>query len=211
MRAPLALAAGLALAPAAAYADRYEATLTATVHGGMARVGAPGAAAETAPAFGGAVRLAHAWRNSVAWDVGIAGAVTQPATFRDAEATVNGRTVTGDATRRTATIAPQLGAELRWGLRRQPFVRAALGPQLRYQSAADVDIYPAALPAGWSLDAIASLGVGVDLRVGRRNIVGLALQLDHGQPVAGGAPVDILGLTVRVGRAWYPRWWAPSW
>lgn len=210
MRSRIA-ALALALAPAPAAADRFEAAVIIEAHGGMARVGAPSADAETTAAFGGALRLAHAWSNTITWDVGVAATLTQPATFRDVDTTVDGRPVSGDATRHTAAIAPQLGAELRWRRRQQPFLRLAIGPQLRHQSAATIDTYPGALPAGWSLDAVATLGVGLDLRIGRGQIIGLALQVDHAQSIGGEPPVDTLGLTVRVGRAWYPRWWSPSW
>lgn len=214
MRAAACLVAACAttsLGATTASADRYEATVRIEAHGGMARVGAPGAAPATAPAVGAALRLGHAWTNTTTWDLGLAGAVTQPASFRDVDTAVDGRPVTGDTSRRTIALAPQLGAELRWRRRQQPFVRLALGPQLRYQTAATIDSYPDALPAGWSLDAVVSVGVGVDLRLGRGQLLGLAVQLDHAQALGDEPPVDTLGVSLRIGRAWYPRWWSPSW
>ena len=198
----------------AARADRYEATLSGAASAGLARIGQRsdgGDATATAPAFGASLRVAHAWRDQLAWDLQVGGTLTQPATFDDVMMTINTRPEQGDVTRRTITGAFQLGAELRLGARWIPTVRLGLGPQLRHQSGSDLGVIVDAIPAATSLDVLASVGVGVDLRLGPHLLVGLALQLDHTQGVTGDGALDVIGLTVRVSRAWYPRIWAPEW
>jgi hypothetical protein len=204
------LALALVCAPLPARADRYEATVTGDLHGGVARIGETGAAAAVVPAFGASVRLSHAWRDQLAWDVQLAGTLTQPATFKDAAMTVEGRPQVGDVTRRTTTVAAQLGAELRLGWTWVPTVRLALGPQVRHRGASDLGIFPDAVPAAVSLDGVASLGLGLDVRLGRRRVIGIALQVDHAQPLGDAASHDVLSVTLRLGHAWYPRWWAPA-
>jgi len=68
-------------APAAS-ADRYEASLALEAGGGVARVGERGTQAQQVPAFDVGGRLTHAWSNTLAWDVTLAGTLTQPATKR---------------------------------------------------------------------------------------------------------------------------------
>lgn len=209
-RRALALVA-LAIAPAVAHADRYEASLAAEVHGGVARIGERGTAAELVPAFGVGGRVTHAWSNALAWDVALDATVTQPATFPDAEAEVDGRSTRGPATRRTTTASAAVGAELRLGVRVIPTVRLGLGPQLRYRTGSDLGTAIDAIAPSLTLDAVVSFGLGLDLRLGRHRVVGLAAQLDHAQPLGDGAPHDVIALTVRFSSYWYPRWWAPSW
>ena len=201
-------------APSAAQADRYEATLSGAASAGLARLGQisdGGDITATAPAFGASLRVAHAWRNRLAWDLQLGGTLTQPATFDDVMMVVDGRPEQGAVTRRAVTAAFQLGAELRLGARWIPTVRLGVGPQLRHQSASDLGVLADVIPAESSLDALVSLGVGVDVRLGPHLLVGFALQLDHTQGVTGDGTLDVIGLTVRVSRAWYPRVWAPEW
>lgn len=201
-------------APSAAQADRYEATLSGAASAGLARLGQisdGGDITATAPAFGASLRVAHAWRNRLAWDLQLGGTLTQPATFDDVMMVVDGRPEQGAVTRRAVTAAFQLGAELRLGARWIPTVRLGVGPQLRHQSASDLGVLADVIPAESSLDALVSLGVGVDVRLGPHLLVGFALQLDHTQGVTGDGALDVIGLTARVSRAWYPRVWAPEW
>ncbi len=183
MRArPLCVTVAAVLASTtAARADRYEATLSGSASAGLARMGQSsdgGDATATAPAFGASLRVAHAGRVRLAWDLQLGGTLTQPATCDDVMMVVDGRPEQGAVTRRAVTAAFQLGAELRLGARWIPTVR---------------------------------LGVGVDVRLGPHLLVGFALQLDHTQGVTGDGTLDVIGLTVRVSRAWYPRVWAPEW
>lgn len=212
-RARLTVAAlVLAATPAQARADRYEASIAGELRAGLARVGEQGApATASVPSLGVAGRLTHAWHNSLAWDVQLGAALTQPATFPDAAVLVGGRPEMGAVTRRAITADAQLGAELRFGARVIPTVRLGLGPQLRYRTASDLGALPDVLPAETSLDALVSVAVGVDLRVGRHLVIGAAVQLDHAQPLGDAPAHDVIGVTVRVSDFFYPRWWSPSW
>ncbi|MEZ4400006.1 MAG: hypothetical protein R3B06_08305 [Kofleriaceae bacterium] len=204
----VALVVGATAAPA--HADRYEATLSGGLHGGLARVAQAGAAAVTVPTFGGSLRLAHAWRNELAWDVQLAGGLTQPATSADVAAVIQGRPAQGDVTRRTATGAIQLGAELRLGSRRIPTLRLALGPQVRHRPSASIGPLDT-LPAETTVDALASLGLGLDVRLDAHLLVGVVVEAAHAQPLGGGDPLDVVVLSLRVSYAWYPRIWSPTW
>lgn len=206
-----AIVTACALAPAVAHADRYEASLAAEVHGGIARIAERGTEAELVPAFGVGGRVTHAWSNGLAWDLDVDVTITQPATFPDAEAVVNNRPTRGSATRRTTTARAEVGAELRLGARLIPTVRLGLGPQVRYRSGSDLGTAIDAIPSSVTLDAVASLGLGLDVRLGRHRMIGLAFQLDHAQPLGDGERHDVIALTVRVSTFWYPRWWAPTW
>jgi hypothetical protein len=208
--AVLALAGAVA-APCATRADRFEARLTGDLRGGVARVAEPGAAAVTVPALGADVRIGHAWHNALAWDLALGGSVAQPATFTDAELIINGRPVRGDLTRRTFTAAAQVGATLQLGRRTAPTVRLALGPQVRHRTAADLGGIADSVPGVTSLDAVASIALGVELRLGRHLAIGLALQVDHAQPLDDAPAHDVIGISVQVARVWYPRLWGPSW
>ena len=201
----------VAAAPAVAHADRYEASVAAEVRGGIARIGERDTDAEMVPAFGLGGRVTHAWSNTLAWDLGLDATLTQPATFPDAKASYDGRDIRGAVTRRTATARAEVGGELRFGARLIPTVRLALGPQVRYRSASDVGAFADAVPSSISLDGVVALGVGLDLRLGRQRVIGLAVQLAHAQPLGHGESHDVITLTVRLSSYWYPRWWAPSW
>lgn len=202
---------GLALAGRSAQADRYEASIAGELHGGIARINEPGTETLSAPAFGARARVTHAWRDRLAWDVQLAAAITQPVTFVDVERNVGGRPQRGDVTRRTVTTSAQLGAELRLGVRLLPTLRVALGPQVRHRTASDLGALIEAVPAETSLDALASVGLGVDLRLGRHLAIGLALTWDHAQPLGDAGALDVIGVSIRVSRFWYPHWWEPAW
>lgn len=202
----------VSLATSAARADRYEASIAGELRAGLARVGEQGApATASVPSLGVAGRLTHAWHNSLAWDVQLGAALTQPATFPDASVLVGGRPEMGTVTRRTITADAQLGAELRFGARVIPTVRLGFGPQLRYRTESDLGALPDVLPAATSLDVLVSVAVGLDLRVGRHLVIGAALQLDHAQPLGDAPAHDVIGVTLRVSDFFYPRWWSPSW
>jgi uncharacterized membrane protein len=210
-RASLAVVIASAIVPSIARADRYEASTGASVHGGVARVGETGSAAVVVPSFGAQARLSHAWSDSLAWRVAAAATITQPATFTNATAIVDGRTEYGDINRRTITSSVVAGAELRLGARVIPTVSLAVGPQLRYRTASDLGTFIAAIPSALSLDAVASIGVGVDLRLNRHRVIGVALQFDHAQSLGGDPSLDVIAISLRFDHYWYPRWWAPSW
>lgn len=201
---------GLAVA-SPARADRYEATVGVAAGAGAARIGEEGAPAAVVPALGVSARLAYAWRDALAWDLQLGVTATDRATFTNVRKLVSGRPEMGDVTRRAVTVDAQVGAELRLGSLWIPTIRIGLGPQVRHRSASDLGALAGAVPSSVTLDAVASVAVGLDLRLGARRVVGLALQLDHAQPLGGGDAHDVIGVVVRVSHSWYPRWWSPSW
>jgi len=201
----------LVTAPAVAQADRFEASLGGALQVGLARVGERGADATTVPAFGVGARFTHAWSNALAWDLAVSALVTQPATFDDAAVEIDGREVRGALTRRTLAADAQVGAELRLGARVIPTLRLGLGPQVRYRTGSNLGMLADVVPSTVTIDAVASLGVGLDIRLGRSRVVGVVAQLDHAQPLGDGEPHDVVALTLRFSSYWYPRWWSPSW
>ena len=211
LAAALLALAGAAGTAGTAVADRYEATVGLTLHGGAARLPEVGAATATVPAFGAAVRVTHAWRDPLAWDLQVGGTLTQPATYAGVMRTVSGRPQVGDISRRTVTGAALVGAELRLGYRWIPTVRLGLGPQVRHRSASNLGIFPDAVPAETSVDAVASLSLGLDVRLGAHRLMGVMLQVEHGQPLGDAPACDVVGVSLRLSHAWYPRWWAPDW
>jgi hypothetical protein len=206
----VALVALVALAPAAR-ADRYEASLGLGAQLAAARVGEPGATARWTGAVGLGARASYATDNRWAYDLELATVVTEPVTYADLARTANGRPARGAATRRTVAASLTFGGELRLGPRFIPTVRLGLGPQLRHRSASDLGALTGAIPAELTVDVAVSLRLGVDLRLGRHRVVGLGLHFERAQPLAGAAPIDIVGLHLRLDHYGYPRWQAPAW
>lgn len=213
MRAPVLLV-GLALAASveAARADRFEASLGVDARGGLARVRDSDAAAVWTPAVGLDVRATYATRNALAYGVSLGGLFALPAVFPDAAREINGRVERGRAERYAVTTRALGGAELRLGARVIPTVRVAVGPGLRYRSPSDLGAIVGAIDAEISVDAVASVGVGLDLRLGRRRVVGLTLGYELTQPVGGTADtLHMFTVAASVSHYWYPRWDAPAW
>lgn len=211
MRHALALLVVLA-APTAARADAFEAALSPVVTGGAARVAEDGAPAQLVPAVGVGVRLSHAWRNALAWDLQLRGQYATAARFTDASVLVDGRPVVGDVTRSTATLDAQLGATLRLGdAGWHPSLRLGAGPQVRRRSESALDAMPDAVLPEIDLDLVASASLGLELRLSSGAALALAVQLDHAQPLTGAPPLDVIGVSLSYSRIWYPRWWVPAW
>lgn len=211
MRHALVLMA-LLTAPTTARADAYEAALSPVVGGGAARVTEDGTAAQLVPAIGVGLRLSHAWRNALAWDLQLRGQHTTAADFDDATVSIDGRPAVGDITRSTTTVDAQLGATLRLGdAGLHPAIRLGVGPLVRLRSGSDFDAMPDAVAASVDLDLVASVSIGVDLRLSSGAAIALALQLDHAQPLTGAPPLDVIGVSLSYARIWYPRWWVPAW
>lgn len=211
MRHALALLVLLA-APPLARADAYEAALSPVVAGGAARVAEDGTAAQLVPAIGVGLRLSHAWRNALAWDLQLRGQHATAADFDGATVSIDGRPAVGDITRSTTAIDAQLGATLRLGdAGFHPALRLGVGPLVRVRSGSDLDAMPDAVAASVDLDLVASISLGVDLRLSSGAAIALAIQLDHAQPLTGAPPLDVIGVSLSYSRIWYPRWWVPVW
>ncbi len=199
-------------ASTAARADAYEAALTPVVGGGAARVAEDGTAAKLVPAVGVGLRLSHAWRNALAWDLQLRGQHATAADFADATVSINGRPAVGDVTRSTTAIDAQLGASLRLGdAGLHPILRLGAGPLVRRRSGSDLGAMPDAVAPAVDLDLVASVSLGVDLRLSSGAAIALAIQLDHAQPLTGAPPLDVIGVSLSYSRIWYPRWWVPAW
>ena len=207
----LAAAALAAAAAAPARADRYEASLGLTAHTAAARLGEPGTAARWAGGLGLGARASYATDNRWAYELHLVAFVSQPVTYPEVEREVFGSVERGPATRRTVATALTGGVELRLGPRVIPTVRLGLGPQLRYRTASDLGRIADAVPAETTVDLAVSVGLGLDLRLGRSRVVGVSLRYDRAQPVGAAHAIDTLGLVVRVDHYWYPRWQAPAW
>ena len=95
----------LASGTRAANADRYEATAGVDVRGGVARLPEDGAATAMVPAVGATLRLSHAWRDTLAWEVQLGGTLAQPATYVDGMRTSDGRPQGGDISRASPRVA----------------------------------------------------------------------------------------------------------
>lgn len=195
----------------AAHADRYEASLGLGAHGTAARVGEPGATPAWTSGLGLDARATYATSNTWAYTLQLGAVVTQPVYYPDVERDVDGRMERGSVTRRTIAAALTAGAELRLGPRLVPTVRLAAGPQVRHRTASDLGGLIGAVPAETTADLVVSVGLGLDLRVDARRVLGLVLHFDHAQPLGDAEPIDTLGVALRFDRYWYPRWQAPAW
>lgn len=212
MRVGLALAAALvAMTADPAGADRYEASLGLSAHGGAARIGEPGTTAAWAGGVGLGARASYATDNPWAYDLQLAGFVSQPVTYPEVEREILGEIERGAATRRTIAAALTGGVELRLGPRLIPTVRLGLGPQVRHRTASDLGGITDAIPGATTFDVAVSVGLGFDLRLSRRRVLGLCLRYDRAQPIGDAGAIDAVALSIRVDHYWYPRWQAPAW
>jgi hypothetical protein len=180
MRIQLTLAAALvAMTAGPAGADRYEASLGLSAHGGAARIGEPGTTAAWAGGLGLGARASYATDNTWAYDLQLAGFVSQPVTYPEVEREILGEVERGAATRRTIAAALTGGVELRLGPRLIPTVRLGLGPQVRHRTASDLGGIAGAIPGATTFDLAVSVGMGFDLRLGRSRVLGLCLRYDR--------------------------------
>ena len=211
-RIQLALAAALAASTAGpAWADRYEASLGLSAHAGAARIGEPGTTAAWTGGLGLGARASYATDNTWAYDLQLAGFVSQPVTYPEVERDILGDVERGAVTRRTFAAALTGGVELRLGPRLIPTVRLGLGPQVRHRTASDLGGIIDAIPSATTLDVAVSVALGFDLRLGRRRVLGLSLRYDRAQPIGDAGAIDAIALSLRVDHYWYPRWQAPVW
>lgn len=194
-----------------AHADRREASLHAELVGGALTTGdVDGAdATDTVPLAGLAVRASYATRDSFQYDVALAllraGEATFPShTFMP----VGAPPAIGPYRAGTTLTRLDAGVTLRLGVRWIPTARFAAGVQLRRVGPVTVDAMPViddARPAQLALDLVGSATIGLDHRINRRLIVGLAAGSSIAVPL-GGAAARTVELTVHGAYYWYPRW-----
>jgi hypothetical protein len=207
-----AIAAAVVAAPAAdARADRREASLHGHLVAGALATGDvdAGAATDRVPLLGLALRASYTTRDRFQYDVALsllgAGAAAFPAhTF----APPGRPPVTGPYQVGSLVTRLDGGVTLRLGVRWIPTVRLGAGLQLRRVGEARV-----AAGAGTfvgrdprlELDLVGTATVGLDHRVHRRLVVGVAA----GGSLAvagGGASTHTVEVTVHGAYSWYPRW-----
>ena len=196
---------------ASARADRREASVHGALVGGAFTTGDVdgGDATATVPLAGLALRASYATRDSFQYDVALAllrgGDATFPShTFMPAGAPP----ATGPYRAATTLTRLDAGVTLRLGVRWIPTARLAAGVQLRRIGPVTVDAMPAiddARPAALAVDLVGSATLGLDHRVNRRLIVGLAAGGSLAVPL-GGASARTLEVTVHGAYYWYPRW-----
>jgi hypothetical protein len=220
-----------ALASAAvARADRYEATLVVRPTGSFGRVAEavgdrPGSAGPRSTArqtvvdsvSGGGldVGLSYGLRNwlDVGGELGAAGFTR--ATYDPASVTIGGEPATGHVERTTRAVQLRAGATLRLGVAWVPVVYLGLGVGTRRRTAATipvqdhqgqpVDLTPDHLTAGFTLDLVTAVRVGLEHRIDRRWTVGVDASASHTMGL-GAATLDTLSGSVSLGYTWYALW-----
>ena len=207
----LALLTALALVPASAAADRREASLHAHLVGGVVRTADADAGDVTAiaPVAGLAVRASYATRDSSQYDVALTLLRVGDATFPEHTFMPAGRPpVTGPFHVGALTTRLDAGVTLRLGVRWIPTARLAAGVQLRRTGDAVVDSPAGAVVgrgAALAVDAVAATSIGLDHRLNRRLIVGVAAGGALAVSLDGTLTASVEG-TVHAAYYWYPRW-----
>ena len=208
---PTLVAVVVLMAAGRARADRREASLHAQVVGGALTTGDvdAGDATTTVPTGGLAIRAGYATRDRFQYDVALTLLGSGQGAFPSHTFTQPGQpAVTGPY--RAGALASRLdaGVALRLGVRWIPTVRVAAGVQARRVGAVIVDGPIGAVegrPARLELDLVGTAAVGLDHRVNRRLVVGLAAGGSLALPL-GGAATRTLEVTVHGAYYWYPRW-----
>ncbi len=215
-RTGAALVGGLSVTLVAglAHADRREASLHAHMVGGVATSADEAVSSDaTAPLGGLAVRASYATSNLYQYDVSLSLLGTGGASFSSATFMPAGRPpVTGPFTVGQQVTRLDGGITLRFGVAWIPTVRLASGVQGRRRggpivmggggevSGEDATGRGAALV----VDVVGTATVGLDHRINRRLIVGVAIGASMAVPL-GGEAFRTLEATLHVSRYWYPR------
>jgi hypothetical protein len=199
------------LATPPARADRREASLHAHLLGGVLVTGDVdgGDARARVPLAGVALRAGYATHDAYQYDLAIAFARAGEASFASRTFSPAGRPpVTGPYRVGTLLARADGGVTLRLGVRWIPTVRLAAGAQLRRLGEAQVDTAAGTVTgraAALAFDLIGAAALGLDHRIHRRLIVGVAAGATIALPL-GGPPVHTLELTAHAAYYWYPRW-----
>lgn len=192
-------------------ADRREASVHAQLVGGVLTTGDvdAGAATARAPLAGLAVRASYATRDRYQYDVALALLRGGAAVFPDHTFTPPGRpAVTGPYRAGNLLTRLDAGLTFRLGVRWIPTARLAAGVQLRRTDAAQVEAEAGTFVARdprLTVDLVGTVALGLDHRVNRRLIVGVAAGGSLAVPT-GGTTAHSLEVTVHGAYYWYPRW-----
>ncbi len=214
MRCRITVATVLVLGAGAAQADRREASLHAQVVGGLATSGdASATASASAPLGGLAVRASYATSNLYQYDVALSLLAAGAAAFPSTTFMPPGRpAVTGPYTVATQLTRFDGGVTLRPGVVWIPTLRFAAGVQARRASS------PVVMSGGsqvtgeentgrggeLGLDVVGVATVGLDHRLNRRLIVGVAGGASYAVPL-GGEAFRTFEVTAHASYYWYPR------
>lgn len=200
---------GLAARTPRASADADETSAHGQVIAGVVRT-TEGDAVGVGPILGVGARWTLARSDAWAFEVQGMGMRAAPR-FDEMTIVTGGAPITGTLDRTYFGGRLELGAHLRFGARWIPTVHAALGAQARWAGETSLrDSSGMALTgvgATSSTDLTAALSIGVDRRLGRSLVVGVALGGVHAFPIAGdGGGFDELAMTAHVAWYWYPGW-----
>lgn len=215
MRSAWPWIAAAALAPAGAAADRREASVHAQLVGGVATLAdAASSSRGHAPLGGVAVRASYATHNVFQYDASLALLATAGAELESGRFTRPGY----PAFTAPYSIATQLarldgGVTLRLGVEWIPTIRLAGGFQTRRSGPPQVDtgggVVSAVADTGrdsdLSIDLVGSVAVGLDHRIDRRFIVGVAVGGSLAVPL-GGEAFRTVEITGHAAYYFYPRW-----
>jgi len=204
MKRVLVLAA--VCAASTAHADRYEASIDVHPLGGLAAVADAGTSA-TVPYGGLAGRLTYGLRHWLALDGELAFAQLATARYDDVMLSIDGgRPMPGSLERRARFGRASVGTTLRLGVAVIPTLYVGFGAQGRWRDDGRMGRYvPDGYDRALSLDLTATARAGLDLRLDRRWIVGVAVGATHAFPI--GAPgLDVVEGTASLSYYWYPNW-----
>jgi hypothetical protein len=209
----LALPLAVAAAPCPAAADADEASVAVHALGGLAvlgdaaaaAAGAGAAATDRAALAGLTARASYATRDWLQYELGATVAGTATARYAAGHFAPPDRPPLDGAFATSTLLARlELGVALRLGVRVIPCLRVFAGPQLRRRGGAEVAGAPVRDPA-FGVDLVGGAGVGVDYRLGRRLIVGVAAAATSAI-ATGGDQLHTIELTAHVSYYWYTRW-----
>lgn len=194
-----------------ARADRREASLHAHLVGGVLGTGDVdgGRARELVGLAGLAVRAGYATRDTFQYDVALAFLRSGAAAFPSHRFTPAGAPpAIGPYSFATTISRVDAGVTFRLGVRWIPTARLAAGLQLRRAGAVTVDAVPVIADARaprLDLDLIGTASIGLDHRLDRRWIVGVAAGGSLAVPL-GGTTTHTAEITLHAACYWYPRW-----
>jgi hypothetical protein len=208
----LALPLAAAAAPRPAAADADEASVALHALGGLAVLGdaaaaaGPGSAATDRVALAGlTVRASYATRDWLQYELGATAAGTATARYAAGHFAPPDRPPLDGAFATSTMFARlELGVAIRLGVRVIPCLRVFAGPQLRRRGGAEVAGAPVRDPV-LGVDLVGGAGIGVDYRLGRRLIVGVAAAATSAI-ATGDDELHTFELTAHVSYYWYPRW-----
>lgn len=205
------LAVGVA-APRAARADADEASIDVHLVGGLARAADADAANDeiaSAPLAGLTGRVSYATRDWLQYEAALTFAGTAAASYGMGTFTPPGRPpATGPFSLSTQMTRLELGVSVRFGVRLIPTLRVFAGAQGRHRGAATVDLMGLSTTgrdAELTFDLVGGAAVGLDYRVNRRTIVGVAVGGTQAVPLGGPALQTLEGYAFW-SYYFYPRW-----